>query len=408
MAWPKALQKAVGRDQGPQLWFSQTFTPVNSGTVTVQSQQAADLSRPSEGVLIIVRYRATIGVAAYASLNAETPQNLLGAIRLYGNNGRTGNTVPFAGSGATLFALDSMFDTSGTGGKQWISNTTSTGFWRQPRITSPMGMTIGTAVGNFGGVSSYDVETHYYIPFGPFGGTPLQGLLFSQRDADWNRTMNIQLTFGGNLTASTDNFGVKGSSGTLALTAYGSGSGSPSVNVYLIPTLQQSATGAVVTQYASGVIQRNAQSPATAPTANATNSQIALLQNYDTPNIVVKTGVVTTLGDYSSLSDSIFTKLYNTVGGKPVVQLNDEYSQKDWYEQKTQGLFPQGYTALNWVGAGFRMNWARVFRAPTAGTQWILAADISGASNQQAEIIQEQVLVEPSVVNSVAGSTPSQ
>lgn len=408
MAWPKALQKAIGRDQGPQLWFSSTFTPVSSGTVQVQSQQPADLSRPSEGVMIIVRYRATIGTAAYASLNAEAPQNLLGQIRLYGNNGRTGATVPYYGSGATLFALDSMFDTSGVGGKQWITSSVAGSFARMPRLSSPMGLTVGTAIYEFGGVASYDVETHYYIPFGPFGGTALQGLLFSQRDADWNRTMNIQLTFGGNTGAATDNFGVKGSSGTLAFTAYGSGSGNPSVNVYLIPTLQQSATGAVVTQYNSGVIQRNAQAPQASPVNNATNTQIALLQNYDTPEIMVKTGVVTSLGDYSSLSDSIFTKLYNTVGGKPVVQLNDEYSQKDWYEQKVQGLFPQGYTALDWVGAGYRMNWARVFKAPTAGTQWILSADIAGASNQQAEIIQEQVLVEPSVVSSVASSTPTQ
>ena len=392
-----ALKKAIGRDQGPQLWFTSTFTPATSGNVIVQQPQMADLSRPSEGVLIIVRYRATIGVAAYASLNAEAPQNLLQQVRLFGNNSRTGATVPFFGSGASLFALDSMYDTSGVGGKQFVSLSTGS-LSRNPRLSSPAGMTIGTASGDFGGVASFDVETHYYIPFGPFGGTPTQGLLFSQRDQDWNRTMALTLTFGGNTTASTDNFGVKGTSGTLAFTAYGSGSGNPSVNVYLIPTLQQSATGAIVSQYTPGVIQRNVASPFTAPTNSGTQQLIATLQNYDTPNIVIKTGVVTSLGDYSSLSDSIFTKIYNTVGGKPVVQLNDEYSQKDWYEQKTQGLFPLGYNALNWVGGGYRMHWARIFKAPTPGTQWLLQADITGASNQQAEVYQEQVLVEPAVI----------
>ena len=399
MAWGTALKKAIGRDQGPQLWFSAAFTPVTSGNVTVQQPQMADLSRPSEGVMIVVRYRATIAVAAYASLNAEAPQNLLQQVRLYGNNSRVGSAVPFYGSGASLFAMDSMFDTSGVGGRQWITSSVSpNAFYRQPRLSSPMGIqTIGTGTGEFGGEASYDIETHYYIPFAPFGGTPLQALLFSQRDADWNRTMALTLTFGGNTTASTDNFGVKGSSGTLAFTGYG-GAGNPTVDVYLIPTLQQSTTGAVVTQYTPGVIQRNVAAPATAPTNNGTNTLINLLQNYDTPNIVVKTGVVTSLGDYSSLSDSIFTKLYVTVGGKPVVQFNDEWSQKDWYEQKVQGLFPQGYTAINWVGGGYRMHWLRIFRAPTAGTQWNLSADIAGASNQQAEIFQEQVLIEPSVI----------
>ena len=88
-----ALKKAIGRDQGPQLWFTSTFTPAASGNVIVQQPQMADLSRPSEGVLIIVRYRATIGTAAYASLNAEAPQNLLQQVRLFGNNSRTGSTV---------------------------------------------------------------------------------------------------------------------------------------------------------------------------------------------------------------------------------------------------------------------------------------------------------------------------
>lgn len=392
-----ALKKAIGRDQGPQLWFQSTFTPAATGNVIVQQPQMADLSRPSEGVLIITRYRVNIGVAAYASLNAEAPQNLLQQVRLFGNNSRTGATVPFFGSGASLFALNSMFDTSGTGGKQFITLSTGSLF-RAPRLSSPAGQTIGTANGNFGGVAKFDIETHYYIPFGPFGGNPLQGLLFSQRDQDWNRTMAMTLTFGGNTTAATDNFGVKGASGTLAFTQYGADTGNPSVFVYLIPTLQQSATGAIVSQYTPGVIQRNVVSPFTAPTANGTQQLIAILQNYDTPNIVTKTGVVNALGDYTSLSDGIFTKIYNTVGGKPVVQLNDEFSQKDWYEQKTQGLFPLGYNALNWVGAGYRMHWARVFKAPTAGTQWLLQADIAGAANQQAEIYQEQVLVEPAVL----------
>jgi hypothetical protein len=398
MAWSKSLLKGIGRDQGPQLWFQSNFTPAASGTVLVTQTVPADLSRPSEGVLIITRYRATIGTAAYASLNAEAPQNLLQQVKLYGNNQRTGSTVPFFGSGASLFAINGMMDPSGVGGKQFITSSVAGFLVRQPRLTSPVGLVVGTGSGQFGGIASYDIETHYWIPFGPFGGTPTQGLLFSQRDADWNRTLAITLTFGGNTTAATDNFGVKGSSGTLAFTAYGSASGTPLVSVYLVPTLQQSATGAVVSQYTPGVIQRNVQAPATALTASGSNQLQALLQNFDTPNIFLKTGAVTSLGDYSSLSDSIYTKLYLTKGGKPVVTLNDEFSQKDWYEYKTQGLFPQGYTDMNWVGGGYKMHWGRIFKAPTPGEQFLLLADVLGAANQTSEIYQEQVLVEPNVV----------
>lgn len=399
MPWPAALQKSIGRDQGPQLWSSQSWAP-GAANVTLQQQQNADLSRPSEGVLIILRYRATVGVAAYTSLNAEAPQNLLQSVRIYGNNSRTSQTVPYNGSGASLFGLGSMFDTSGTGAGsvQYITSSVAAVQNRQPRLSSPMGLTVGTAAGQFGGVASYDVETHYYLPFGPFGAKSEFRTLFSQRDSDWNRTMAFTLTLGTNpTTGAADAFGVKGGTTTLVFTGYG-GVGNPTVNVYLIPTLQASATGAVIAAYTPGVIQRNVQAPTTAPTANGNQQLLALLQNYDTPGIIVKAGVVTAAGDYSSLSDNIFTKYYLTVGGKPIITLNDQFSFKAWEEYKCQGLFQQGYTAWSSVGGGDKFNWKSIFKAPTAGTQFNLYADIAGAANQQSEIFQEQVLVQPAII----------
>lgn len=400
MAWPAALQKAIGRDQGPQLWSSQTWVPSSAASTTLQQQQNADLSRPSEGVLIILRYRATIGVAAYTSLNAEAPQNLLQSVRIYGNNTRTSQTVPYNGSGATLFAMGSMMDTSGTGtpSVQYITSSVAAVQNRQPRLSSPMGLAVGTAAGQFGGVASYDVETHYYLPFGPFGAHGAMRTLFSQRDSDWQRTMAFTVALGTvTTTGGADAFGVKGGTTTLAFTGYG-GVGNPAFNIYLIPTLQASATGAVIAAYTPGVIQRNVQAPATAPTANGTQQLLALLQNYDTSTIYCKTGVVTALGDYLSLSDNIFTKYYLTVGGKPIITLNDQYSFKAWEEYKCQGQFPQGYTAWSSVAGGDKFNWKSIFKAPTAGTQFNFYADIVGAANQQAEIFQEQVLVEPAII----------
>ena len=364
---PAALRKAVGRDQGPQLWFSSPFTPATAGNVQVASPSFADLSRPSIGVKIVLRYRATVGTAAYASLNAEAPQNLLQNVNLYGNRARTGATVPYNGSGATLFALNSFFKTDGVAARQFI------GTFRQNRLSSPMGLTNGVpnTTGNFGGIGSFDIQSEYFVPFGPFGG---------------------------NTAASTDNFGVKGASGSLAFTGY-AGVGSPMVFVYLIPTLQagNKADTQIINMYRAGVIQRNSQASQASMTTTATNSQLALLQNRDTPKIISKAGVVTALGDYSSLSDSIFTKQYLTVGGKPVVQLNDQWSQQGWYESKLEGEAPQGYDVIDFVGGGTQFHWPRIFRAPSGAEQFALSADITGAANQAAEIMQEQVLEQPVV-----------
>jgi len=397
MSLPQALLKAVGRDQGPQLWFQSPFTPATSGNIQVQSPSFADLSRPASHVKVVLRYRATIGTAAYASLNAEAPQNLLQNVYLFGKRARTNSTTIYNGSGATLFALNSMFETDGSAARQFIT-TPGGAYTRMPRLGAPMGLTVGTGSGNFGGLGAWDVSSEYVIPFGPFGGNPKTDFLFSQRDADWSRTMQMILTIGGNTGATTDNFGVKGTSGTLAFTGYG-GTGSPMVFVYLVPTLQDGNTAdtKIINMYRSGVIQRATQNPSASMTATATQQLLALLQNYDTPRIITKAGVTTALGDYSSLSDSILTKQYLTIGGKPITQFNDQWSQQGWYEEKAQGQAPAGYNLIDFVGGGVRMHWGRILRAPKAGEQFNIASDVVGAANQSAEILQEQVLEEPVV-----------
>lgn len=395
MSLPQALLKAVGRDQGPQLWFSSTFTPATNGNVTVQSPSFADLSRPASHVKIVLRYRATVAVAAYASLNAEAPQNLLQNVYLFGKRARTNSTTIYNGSGATLFGLNSIFETDGSPARQFIANPAGVNT-RMPRLGAPMGLTIGTVAGDFGGIGAWDVQSEYVIPFGPFGGNPKTDLLFSQRDADWNRTMQMILTIGGNTTAATDNFGVKGASGTLAFTGYG-GTGSPTVYVYTVPTLQDGNTAdtKIINMYRSGVIQRATVTPSASMASTGTNVLLALLQNWDTPRIITKAGVITTLGDYSSLSDAILTKQYLTVGGKPITQFNDQWSQQGWYEEKAQGQAPAGYNLIDFIGGGVRLHWGRILRAPSG--QFNINSDVIGAANQAAEILQEQTLEEPVV-----------
>lgn len=395
MGLPQSLLKAIGRDQGPQLWFSSPFTPATAGNVTVQSPSFADLSRPASHVKIVLRYRATVGTAAYASLNAEAPQNLLQNVYLFGKRARTNSTTIYNGSGATLFGLNSAFKNNGVAARQFITFPSGSPV-RMPRLSSPMGLAVGTASGNFGGIGAWDVQSEYVIPFGPFGGGPKQDLLFSQRDADWNRTMQMILQIGGNTSAATDNFGVKGASGTLAFTGFGA-SGSPMVYVYLIPTLQDGNTAdtKIINSYRSGVIQRATQAPSASLATTSTNALLALLQNYDTPKIITKSGVTNSLGDYVSLSDSILTKQYLTIGGKPITQFNDEWSQQGWYEEKSEGQMPQGYNEIDFVGGGVKLHWGRILRAPSAAQQMNLSSDITGASNQAGEILQEQVLEEP-------------
>lgn len=365
----------IAMDQGPQLWFS---APAGFGA-NVQATQPANLSLPSLGVQVIWRGRITVATTAYSTLNCEAPQNILQNITVNGKRARVGSATVYDGSGASLFLDDSAMEQ--LGGHLRINSVLI------PRLTSPVGLAVGTTSGTFGGIGTFDVEVEYYVPFAPFGSSNAIQTLYSQRDSDWNRTMNFTASIG-----TSASFGT--GAGTVTATAYGSATGSPTVYVYLIPTLQNGNGYNLLSQYQAGFCQRTpvAFSLATA----GSNTQIRQLDSqYDTSRIYTKAGVIDSNGDYVSLSDDIVSQFFLTRGNKPLVQFNDTFSQKRHAERKNNTILPQGLNLIDFVGSHSKSQPAAALQATNAATQLVLSGNWTATSNGQLEILQEEILENP-------------
>src|SRR5262245_21988295 len=110
-AW---LSAYLGRNQGPELFFSQPapsgLTP--AGTV-VQLPKTLSINRPLEALLLNWRGRVVVAGANYSAVAAEAPQTIIDRIRIYGTYKGTALT-PWQISGATAFAFGRCFGIRGT------------------------------------------------------------------------------------------------------------------------------------------------------------------------------------------------------------------------------------------------------------------------------------------------------
>ena len=236
----------IGKNQSPQLWFNATL-PVgaNPGAATILATSKANFGMPAIGIQIVAKFRATVAVAAYTTINAETFQNLFSAIKFTGTRTVGGSVSPWTGSAATLFALNNMFK-QGRGGVLQINGT------RYPQLSTPLPLLSAPLA-----IATYDVIVKWYVPFAPFGvPNPLLEAIYAQRDSDWNRTFSVELDFP-SFAGTSDPFGSKGVSGTIAFTAFGSSSGAGVVNVYTIPVLQAGRGWSLTSKFSSGFLQRN-------------------------------------------------------------------------------------------------------------------------------------------------------
>src|SRR6202521_2055214 len=208
----RALASILGRNQGPELFFQQSFAALQSPVIP----KNLNVNRPLERVHIVWRGRVTITVANFTAIAAEAPQTIIQRIRMVGTHQRFGSLTPIDITGATAFALTRL--TRFRGCSLYINGV------RQPELNVPFAQAGPT----FGNIGVYDIEIHYDIPVGPiiseaskFGTVP-----FLWMNADWGDTLQLQLFFGDQTS-----FGTPGTAVT-AFSAFGSATGSPLVSIF--------------------------------------------------------------------------------------------------------------------------------------------------------------------------------
>jgi hypothetical protein len=401
-----SVRKSLGdlyRPAGPKL--------VQSGVVwssggSAQIAQAIDLSLPIRGMRLKFSGRLVIGTAAFTSVNPEGFLNLISNIVIQGTNARQkGNITLWSCDMATAWVMAHLFTLKAN--RFTISTTGAGNDATVPLVGTPF-PAAGTAVPNQasgfinGATGTYDFIINLDLPFHPhqmngLGKSPNSVPGFLVRNEEWKDSLQIQFSFGTQLgAAATGSLGVAGATTTVTFTAYGSGGGTPTIDVYSLPVLMGLDLKDTVLP---GVYSRITQ-PVTNILQSAGTSSTTLLnmQKQPTARIVAKFGTTTATSfapAMATLSDLVVSTLGISLGGNRNVRNTVDITAHKQHTCDVHGREPiQGYTLLDFMDGG---NYDSSFPGQDIGdgATFQLTGTPSGTANALGIIVQEQMIHVP-------------
>jgi hypothetical protein len=358
---------------------------------------------PIRGFRIVMKGRLVVGTAAFTSINPEHFLNLLQNILVQGISKRQGGNVILWNIGlAELFAFSHMSDVrggiftvnNGTGGETLaFAPSTPLVYYGIQSVTGvPTIQGSFNIAGAIGAVGTYDYKVVVDLPAYPIDAPPGVRSAYILRQDEFKDSLQFKFTFSpADTNAVPQGLGVPAGGTTLVFTAYGSGAGSPTLDVYALPIVLGDLRNSVL----PGVIQRSIQPVAGLVQSTGNNVELLRMQKQATPRVYMKTGVVNAQNFYSSVSDGIVTAVGIQLGtDRNVRDILDIFAHKlDQVEH--YGTPPiQGYTLLDFVQSG-NSDAAYPGDELGDGTTYRIVGNVTGAANQQALFYQEQVLYKP-------------
>lgn len=367
-----------------------------------QLAQAIDLSLPIRGVRLVHKGRLVIGTAAFTSVNPEGLLNLITEVIVSGTNARQkGNITLWDCDLATAWVYSHLFAYKGSG-IFTISTTGAGGDATVPVPDTPF-PAAGTAVPNKaagfinGATGTYDYRIVVDLPFHPheansFGRQPDSVPGYLVRNEEWKDSLQITLKYGQQLGNSTGALGVAAATTTVTFTAYNSGAGSPSTDIYSLPVLMGTDLKDTVLP---GVISRVFSPINTILQSAGTGVTLLNLQKQPTPRIVAKFGTGTVSPAFATLSDTNVTSLGIQLGGNRNVRnkvdvLAHKMQQVDVYDREPI----QGYVLMDFIESGSGDS-SYPGQDIGDGATFQLVGDVTGVANGFGIILQEQIIHTP-------------
>jgi len=381
------------RTSGPQQFDTEVF-PTSAGQINVQKN--IPLLQPLAHVIIRLRGRLTVSVAI-TDAPPEAMMNLFSLIKIFGNHTVLGSEVPFQCPGEWAHKLPAIEDNK-KGNCTFlkvVSGGVTTWYSLDDIAKGVITPTFFTSAG-----SPWDFEVWYVIPTYPLGANDFNALQYLWDARSWGQTLMMQLT-----TRDASATGAFGTTGTKALSAYGSASGNPSVDILLDyanlgPTLDAAIAKAVLVKNTQFISQYLA-------TAAGANTRLLLMQNKKTLAVAVKTGTIETGSSnvYATLSDSILEQTVLLKNTSPIRNLQFNDVTDAFYCFRGGRRHSPGYLLLDCHDGEPSNNPHSAIRADewSASTQFNLASQVVGpAAANIGEALQIYVDGEPVIAQSTA------
>jgi hypothetical protein len=308
--------------------------------------------------------------------------NIIQEFRVRGTHVKYGAQVPYRLRGAAVRDLSQIFG--------------------QGFVPTAIVLKTGTA-GSFDGTAStnFDVDVIWTLIFPP-QDIPLSDQIVNGalKGPDWAGDLHLEFD-------AADGTALGTTAANITFSAYGSASGSAQI---LVSTIRPNMTVPLMNAISPAICFKTYTDLATLlQGANFTGQKIADLNiGKATTRITIKTGTLQTgvssgVTAYASLSNNIITRAYPALDGK---QLKNPYSNKEMIEYENYFMktnAPTGYQVLDFI-EGRNVLSSFPSQGLTSARRFEVDGDITGASNQDGERIQEELLGSPIIMPVPVGS----
>jgi hypothetical protein len=378
----RQVKSVLGRTSGLEDWYSTTVAlTAAGGPLSLIVPRQMNLQRPLESIEVRLSFRHQISVANKTNPLAASPYTWIDRIRINGIHRVFGAQTPIDLKGETAFVWPRLF---GIKGNDALLSTT-----RQADPGQPFAQTLA----NYGNIATYDWDLSYILPVGLTlgkGARVRQTMPYLWKQQDWGDSLQMRIDFGDATAVGT----VNGSTDTL--TAFGSGSGSPTCQIRFNYS-QMGALDNPRRASESNLVLRTEQNFTQFTAVQSAPILISNLQKRKLANLVFKAGLVATqtggLGpNYLSFSDTLMQTSQILVDTKLIRNNTNNPSAKSHLQRMYETILPQGYNMFSFVDS---MHPLTYFAGDTvgAGAQFGLFSGISSASaSNLLSMIQENVL----------------
>lgn len=372
------------RPTGPK--FLKTVPWVSGGTALLSGPEL-DLTHPVEGFRLVFKMRDVIAVANMTSANPLGYLNMIQRILFEGRNERKKGKaslwdidLPSLALFQTAFARDTKKPFQYNGVSSVGAPSAGTELLTEQPSTPVAGFFNGT-------IGTYDIRIVIDLPSHPFGCPPYLRPGYLIRAAEWKDSLYGRFQFPAIVNGTTHALGTDAAGTTHTFTSFGSGAGTPTLDIYELPVFMGAENDA---NSVPGYLSRIAIPVTTLlQSAGGVNTSLLTLEKSNTTRIAIIVGVSTVNPFFASLSDTNLTTAGIFIAKNRTVRENDDiFAHKqeilrNYSGQPIQGLIPFEFLHSN--------NPDAAYDAETAadGTTFEVRGTVAGVANALGNVIQE-------------------
>ena len=386
----KQIANIYRPQSGKVIAQSLAITPATANVQVLAGNQI-DLSVPIKGFRLVLKLRDVIAGASMTTANPLGYLNLLKRVYIYGRNSRAAGNM-------TLWDLDlasiAMYYSAFKAKAFQYNGVSSVG-----AASAGTELTFGqpgTPVTGFlnGTTGTYDIRIVIDLPSYPFEVVPAARIGYVIRSQEWADTLQMRFEVAQITNGATHALGTDAGATTHTFTSFGSGSGTPTLDVYGLPSIMGVDLDA---QHLPGVLSRISLPLTTVlQTAGGINTRLATLEKQHTTKLVTVVGTSTVTPALASLSDTNLTTMGMVIGANRVIRENDDIFQHKHQVVDNYGVEPiQGVIPFDFMESG---NPDSHYDAGDAGegTTLEVRGTVTGVANGYGTLIQEIERFSPS------------